>query len=240
MRLITYDRGGARRLGAWVGDTVVDLPEAVGHPAFPPTMEALVQHIGGSILDAAHDILEDQGVVAECAVARPSLLPPLVPSVGRIRAVTDRGDVSIDDGPGHGAGLACIVGRASRARRVDLPRSMIFGYTLIVRWPAESDGGSATRLGPCIMTPDELDERGLCLSLTIDGVRTAESVVRSPHELFGAAIASVARSQSLEAGDVFAWMCWSLGRPKGTAAGSPRLIELSAEGVGVLRTDRPA
>ena len=46
MRLVTYDRGGARRLGAWVDGTVVDLPDAVGHPSFPTTMEALVEHNG--------------------------------------------------------------------------------------------------------------------------------------------------------------------------------------------------
>ena len=41
MRLVTYDRGGVRRLGALVAGTVVDLPDAVGHPSFPATMEAL-------------------------------------------------------------------------------------------------------------------------------------------------------------------------------------------------------
>src|SRR6266508_6688215 len=53
MRLVTYDRGGARRLGAWVGGIVVDLPDAVGHPAFPTTMEALIALHGGTTLDAA-------------------------------------------------------------------------------------------------------------------------------------------------------------------------------------------
>src|SRR5438477_298337 len=39
VRLVTFDRKGHRRLGALVGAQVVDLPEAVGHPAFPSTME---------------------------------------------------------------------------------------------------------------------------------------------------------------------------------------------------------
>lgn len=39
---MTYERAGARRLGALVGSVVVDLPEAVADPTFPTTMEALV------------------------------------------------------------------------------------------------------------------------------------------------------------------------------------------------------
>ena len=42
MRLVTYDRGGQRRLGAILEGEVVDLPDAVGHPAFPTTLEGLV------------------------------------------------------------------------------------------------------------------------------------------------------------------------------------------------------
>ena len=37
MRLVTYDRRGHRRLGAILDGRVVDLPDAVGHPAFPTT-----------------------------------------------------------------------------------------------------------------------------------------------------------------------------------------------------------
>jgi hypothetical protein len=46
MRLVTYDRGGHRRLGAILGGEVVDLPDAVGHPAFPTTLDALVSSSG--------------------------------------------------------------------------------------------------------------------------------------------------------------------------------------------------
>ena len=68
MRLVTYDRGGARRLGALVAGTVVDLPDAVGHPSFPATMEALVAYHGGTTLDAAAFALARPEAVETCAL----------------------------------------------------------------------------------------------------------------------------------------------------------------------------
>ncbi len=239
MRLISYDRGGARRLGAWVGETVVDLPEAVGHPAFPPTMEALVQHIGGSILDAAHDILEDEEVVAECTVARPSVLPPLAPPSRPMTVVKDGGRVASLRSQSDGAGLACIIGRASRARQADRPTSMIFGYTLVIRCASSVNGASATDLGPCVVSPDELDGNRFCLRLAVDGVSMGERAVASPQDVFGPAIAALLAKGSLEAGHVVAWLPWSFGGRKPPLNSRPGLIELSAPGIGVLRTERP-
>src|SRR6188474_3897286 len=80
MRLVTYERRGARRLGATVGGVVVDLPDAVGHPAFPRTMEELVAHTGGTVLAAARSALDHPDAVAEFGVLRPKLLSPLLPS----------------------------------------------------------------------------------------------------------------------------------------------------------------
>src|SRR2546427_4282641 len=79
MRLVTYDRGGARRLGAWVGRAVVDLPDAVGHPAFPTTMETLVGRCGGTPLDAARDALTHPPYVRDCRVPGAPLLAPVIP-----------------------------------------------------------------------------------------------------------------------------------------------------------------
>jgi 2-keto-4-pentenoate hydratase/2-oxohepta-3-ene-1,7-dioic acid hydratase in catechol pathway len=80
MKLVTYDRAGARRLGAWVAGGVIDLPDAVGHPAFPTTLEALVAHSGGTTLDAARESLSDEDNVRACRVPRARLLVPLLPS----------------------------------------------------------------------------------------------------------------------------------------------------------------
>src|SRR5436309_2786604 len=78
MRLVTYDRGGHRRLGAILGGEVVDLPDAVGHPAFPTTLEALVSSSGGSVMDAARAALERDDAY-DRVVKRARVLPPLFP-----------------------------------------------------------------------------------------------------------------------------------------------------------------
>ena len=97
MRLVTYDRGGARRLGAWVeGDSLVDLPDAVGHPAFPSTMEALVARAGGSTLDAAREALSEPDWWEDCVVQSPRLLVPILPSP--FRDILALGEVG--QGPG--------------------------------------------------------------------------------------------------------------------------------------------
>ena len=76
MRLVTYDRGGHRRLGAILEGEVVDLPDAVGHPAFPSTLESLVASSRGSILDAARAALErDDAWECARATARASWRP---------------------------------------------------------------------------------------------------------------------------------------------------------------------
>ena len=237
MRLITYDRGGARRLGACVGEAVVDLPEAVGHPAFPPTMEALVQHIGGSILDAAHDILEDEEIVGECAVPRPKLLPAILPSSKRIGFVNEKGRPTTPGAECFAAGLACIVG-AGRARRMSRHESRIFGYTLAAHWPYEKDGPPRTSLGPSIVTPEHLAEGKVELRLRINGQSHDVKTLESPNDFFGGVVAKASPDRPFEAGDVVVWMGWTV-PPDGN--GLPFLgdVELFADPIGVLRTSTP-
>ena len=78
MRLVTYDRRGHRRLGAILDGRVVDLPDAVGHPAFPATLEAFVHRSRGTVLDAARAALQREDVL-DHVVDRPRILPPLFP-----------------------------------------------------------------------------------------------------------------------------------------------------------------
>src|SRR5207237_7233956 len=58
---------------------VVDLPDAIGHPAFPTTMETLLQRNGGTVLDAASEAL-DKPDVLDFLVPRAKLLVPVLPS----------------------------------------------------------------------------------------------------------------------------------------------------------------
>jgi 2-keto-4-pentenoate hydratase/2-oxohepta-3-ene-1,7-dioic acid hydratase in catechol pathway len=78
VRLVTYAREGKRRLGTLVDETVVDLPDAVGHPAFPETMEAMVRTgLGG--LGVAREALARDGAAERHAVSGGGLLAPLLP-----------------------------------------------------------------------------------------------------------------------------------------------------------------
>lgn len=102
MKLVTYDRRGRRRLGALVEGTVIDLPDAVGHPAFPATMEALVAHNRGTVLDAAAEAIA-QPDVESFAVPAARLLAPIEPG-------------SLVHVPGYGGGRWPDLGGA-RGRR---------------------------------------------------------------------------------------------------------------------------
>jgi 2-keto-4-pentenoate hydratase/2-oxohepta-3-ene-1,7-dioic acid hydratase in catechol pathway len=77
VRLVTYERDGGRRLGALSGDRVVDLPDAVGHPAFPVTMESLVQ-AGLQPLDTAREAVGREAA-DRFVVEHARLLVPLLP-----------------------------------------------------------------------------------------------------------------------------------------------------------------
>jgi 2-keto-4-pentenoate hydratase/2-oxohepta-3-ene-1,7-dioic acid hydratase in catechol pathway len=76
VRLVTYDRAGARRLGALQGEAVVDLPDLVGDPAFPTTMEALVEAGPEAVARAREALATGDAAVVDNA----RLLVPILPS----------------------------------------------------------------------------------------------------------------------------------------------------------------
>jgi 2-keto-4-pentenoate hydratase/2-oxohepta-3-ene-1,7-dioic acid hydratase in catechol pathway len=78
VRLVTYDRDGTRRLGALLGDMVVDVPDVVGDPAFPTTMEQLVEG-NPPTWDRVREALGRPGA-ERYRIAGPRLLVPLLPS----------------------------------------------------------------------------------------------------------------------------------------------------------------
>jgi 2-keto-4-pentenoate hydratase/2-oxohepta-3-ene-1,7-dioic acid hydratase in catechol pathway len=290
MKLVTYDRGGARRLGAWVAGTVVNLPDAVGHPAFPTTMEALVPRNGGTTLDAAREALSDPDTVREFAVPRARLLIPLLPSSLRgFVAFEDhaklgaarRGDSIPDtwyETPAYYKGnhqgvlgpdeelpwpsfteeldyeleIACVIGKRGRDLSADAAAGIIFGYTLMNDWsardvqrtemqaclgPAKSRD-FATSLGPCVVTADEIDPSDLPLVARVDGEVWSEGNLRDAYWTFPQMIAHVSRGEDVWTGDLYG---------SGTFGGGcgmdlerrlepGQVVELEAQGIGVLRT----
>src|SRR6266550_779481 len=144
MRLVTFDRRGHRRLGAILGGEVVDLPEAVGHPAFPTTLEALVSSSGGSVMDAARAALERDDAYQR-AVIRARVLPPLFPrsllAPGALdverRIVGPEDDVPWPEGAAwldYVPMVAAVLGREASVATAEPVRGDVFGYTLVSDW----------------------------------------------------------------------------------------------------------
>jgi hypothetical protein len=259
MRLVTYDRRGHRRLGAILDGRVVDLPDAVGHPAFPTTLEAFVQSSRGTVLDAAHAALARDDV-KDHVVKQARVLPPLFPRSLLLPGGADRGEEGLERriaGPEQdiawpaGAAwldyepkVAAVLALETKDVETDAIADRIFGYTLVSDWVAKDASGDPVgtsegvpiAIGPCVITVDECDPQAMFLHAKVDGGELAKGNLNgSARSLFGL-IASASRGTELERGDAFA-----LG-PFPTRDDDPTrrlwpgaLVELAAEGIGTLR-----
>jgi hypothetical protein len=254
MRLVTYDREGQRRLGAILEGEVVDLPDAVGHPAFPTTLEGLVSSSRGSIMEAARAALERDDVW-DHRVRRPRILTPLFP---RSLLAPDALEVERSlVGPEQevpwpvGAAwlvyepmVAAVIGLEGHGLGPEQVRGHVFGYTLVSDWtaraasgaPIETAEGVPIAIGPCVVTADELDPQSMVIQLKIDGEEIAKGNLNGAARDLFALVAHTSRIGRLERGDALA-----LG-PFARSAPDPRrelwpgaLVELAAEGIGTLR-----
>ena len=255
MRLVTYDRGGHRRLGAILEGEVVDLPDAVGHPAFPSTLEGLVSSSRGTVMAAARAALERDDVWDQ-RVRRARILTPLFPASLLSPSALDveRRIVGPEDDvpwPEDAAWLdyepmvAAVIGRETSRATAEEVREDVFGYTLVNDWRARSgDGGPVTTtdglplaIGPCVVTADELDPQSMYVRVKVDGTELLKANLNgAAASLFGM-ISEVSKHAVLERGDAFALGPFG---PPDDADPSRRLwpgalVELAAEGIGTLR-----
>jgi Fumarylacetoacetate (FAA) hydrolase family len=192
MRLVTYDRGGQRRLGAIFEGEVVDLPDAVGHPAFPTTLEGLVSSSRGTVMDAARAALARDDV-AEWRVRRPRILTPLFPasllSPGSLdverRVIGPEDDVPWPSGAAwleYEPKVAAVLGLETSPSDPFDPSRHLFGYTLVSDWQARDASGAPVMhadgvpiaIGPCVVTADEVNPQVLFLQVRIDGEEIAK------------------------------------------------------------------
>ncbi|MGY1617327.1 fumarylacetoacetate hydrolase family protein [Geodermatophilus sp. SYSU D00691] len=153
----------------------------------------------------------------------------------------------------HELELAAVIGRPCK----DVPASealdYVFGFTIwndmsardvqrrelpVGMGPAKAkewDGSNV--LGPCIVTPDEIDLATLELEVRVNGERWGGDTTAAMHHSFGDLIAYAAQDQTLLPGDVLG---------SGTATGGSGLeldrwlqpgdvIEMEAGPIGVLR-----
>lgn len=232
---------------------MVDLPDLIGHPAFPTSMEALVASNGGTVLDAARAAL-DRDEAAAFVVKGARLLPPIIPTslrgrdeVEGLRPVAGPDDVV--PWP-EGAGwlefeprIAAILRRRMRAagssRDVE---GAVFGYTLVSDFAVRHGSGDPTRrpqglpvaIGPCILTADEIDPQTVFVTVRVDGHQWAKGSLNNAARDLLEEVAAASRLEALEPGEAFA-AC-----PLAVSELDHRIwpgaeIELEAEGIGVLR-----
>jgi hypothetical protein len=256
MRLVTYDRGGHRRLGAIIEGEVVDLPDAVGHPAFPSTLDDLVSSSRGSVMDAARAALQRDDAW-NWRVPRPRILTPLFPrsllspramDVER-RLVGPEQPVPWPDGAAwldYEPMVAAVIGNETSKVSADEVRAEVFGYTLVNDWRARSADGAPVAsadgvpisVGPCIVTADEIDPQAMFVQVKVDERDAMKGNLNGAATSLFELISSVSQHAVIERGDAFALGPFP---PVEDDADPSRrlwpgaLVELAAEGIGTLR-----
>jgi len=233
---------------------VVDLPDAVGHPAFPTTLEALVAASGGTVMDAARAALARDDAL-ERAVPDVWLLAPLFPTsllapgafdVER-RLVGPDQEVPWPDGAAwleYEPRVAAVLGREAANVSAEDAGDRVFGYTLVSDWRARSASGDPMptsdglplSIGPCVVTADEVDPQTMFLEVRIDGDTVAKGNLNGATRNLMELIADASTAGELGRGDAFALAPFA-----GIVADPSRqlwpgaTVELSAEGIGALR-----
>ena len=251
MRLVTYDRGGQRRLGAILEGEVVDLPDAVGHPAFPITLEGLVstqprhRHGHGARRAGAR---RRHGPPREA----PRDPHPAVPDLAA-RHPTPRRSSGGSSGPRRrcrgpkarrGSSTSRRWPRSSGSRpSATMPEDMgnhVFGYTLVSDWRARDESGapvSDRRRRPDRDRPVRRDGRR---------PRPADDVPAAPRRRRRGGQRQPQRRRGLAPGDDQRHLAGGAARTRRRvgARALPRpgaqlwpgaTVELAAEGVGTLR-----
>jgi 2-keto-4-pentenoate hydratase/2-oxohepta-3-ene-1,7-dioic acid hydratase in catechol pathway len=153
----------------------------------------------------------------------------------------------------HELELAVVIGRQARNVAAADADAIVFGYTIwndlsardvqrrelpVGMGPAKAkDWDGSNVLGPCIVTPDELDVTDLRLTVRVNGEVWGSDTTAHMHHTFPSMIEYASRDLTLYPGEVLG---------SGTAAGGSGLeldrwlqpgdlIEMEAEGIGVLR-----
>jgi hypothetical protein len=254
VRLVTYDRRGHRRLGAFLGGEVVDLPDLVGHPAFPATMEALVSSNRGSVLDAARAALERDDAAAHI-VAGARLLPPLLPS--SLRSLDASDEVRRIVAPGddvpwpRGAGwldyepkVAAVLGGPAANLTTEQAERAIFGYTLVNDWiardsngdPAWATDGVPVSFGPCIIVAGDIDPQAMTMTVRVDGAPWATGQLDGTAGSLSRLISRASSTERLRAADAFAESPFdAFARSASRQLWPGAAVEFEADGLGTLR-----
>jgi len=153
----------------------------------------------------------------------------------------------------HELELAAVIGKTGKDIPTERALEHVFGYTIwndmsardtqrrelpVGMGPCKAkDWDGSNILGPCIVTPDELDPAGVALTVRVNGEVWGGDTTAHMHHTFADMIAYASQDTTLRAGEVFG---------SGTAATGSGLeldrwlrpgdqIEMEAEGIGILR-----
>jgi 2-keto-4-pentenoate hydratase/2-oxohepta-3-ene-1,7-dioic acid hydratase in catechol pathway len=153
----------------------------------------------------------------------------------------------------HELELAVVIGRTGRDIPADRALEHVFGYTIwndmsardtqrrelpVGMGPGKAkDWDGSNVLGPCIATPDEIDAADTRLSVRVNGETWGSDTTAHMHHTFADMIAYASRDLTLRPGEVLGSGTAATGSglelDRWLAPGD--LIEMAAEGIGVLR-----
>ena len=232
---------------------MVDLPDAVGHPAFPTTLEALVAASGGTVMDAARMALDRDDATASVA-ADARILTPLQPNslvfpnafdierrvIGPDQEVPwPQGAAWLDYEPK----VAAVLGREARhVEAGDIPR-YVLGYTLVNDWTARAGNGDPVStaeglpiaIGPCVVTAEDVDPQTMFVEVRIDGRTVGKGNLNGAARNLMELISGVSRLRGLRRGDVFALSpLGGVGEDPSRQLWPGATMEVRAEGIGTL------
>lgn len=147
--------------------------------------------------------------------------------------------------------LAMVVGRGGRRISPDAAAAHVFGYTLYndcsardlqrremqVRLGPARSKGFAQVLGPCLVTPDEVDVSRLPVTATIDGTVVTDTTTAGMRFSFADMLSYVSEGEEVRAGDVYGsgTVPGGCGLEHGRMLAPGEQITLSAPGIGALR-----
>jgi 2-keto-4-pentenoate hydratase/2-oxohepta-3-ene-1,7-dioic acid hydratase in catechol pathway len=147
--------------------------------------------------------------------------------------------------------ICAVIGSAGRRVRAADAGAMIAGYTIYNDWSARDiqmremrvgigpgiGKDFASSIGPCIATPDEFDRDNARLTARVDGETWSTGALGTMHFSFEQIIEYTSQEATLQPGDLLG--SGTVGKGCGLELGrwlTPGcIVELEAEGIGVLR-----
>lgn len=147
---------------------------------------------------------------------------------------------------------ACVIGRGGRNISRATAADYIFGYTIFNDWSARDlqfafmdaglgpGGGKdfANSLGPCIVTPDELDDPyALAMMARVNGEVWSQGSTATMHHRFEDAIVQLSADRPLIAGEIIGsgTVLGGCGYELGRQLQLGDVVELEVAGIGILR-----